>query len=229
MQKGFTPAEVLITLGIIGIVAAMTLPAVMTNYRKKEIPVRLEKFTSTMQNAFNLATVDYGEASTWTFPTGQMDYEQINTFVHTYLYPYLTGIKECSSKEGICKQINTNLYGDSTFYGKPIYIFEDGSCFSVLTGGASSEGSNLHFLYDYNCLGKPNKKDEDIFAFYMRYNNGKSTVFSAGGAATWNLKTREQLLDVCKNHDKDGHSPGSCSALIQYDGWEIKDDYPWIR
>ena len=128
-----------------------------------------------------------------------------------------------------CKQINTNLYGDSTFYGKPIYIFEDGSCFSVLTGGASSEGSNLHFLYDYNCLGKPNKKDEDIFAFYMRYNNGKSTVFSAGGAATWNLKTREQLLDVCKNHDKDGHSPGSCSALIQYDGWEIKDDYPWIR
>ena len=34
-KLGFTLAEVLITLGIIGIVAAMTIPVLMTNYQKK--------------------------------------------------------------------------------------------------------------------------------------------------------------------------------------------------
>ncbi len=35
MKNGFTLAEVLITLGIIGIVAAMTMPALIANYQKK--------------------------------------------------------------------------------------------------------------------------------------------------------------------------------------------------
>lgn len=34
-KKGFTLAEVLITLGIIGIVAAMTIPNLMNNYTQK--------------------------------------------------------------------------------------------------------------------------------------------------------------------------------------------------
>ena len=33
----FTLAEVLITLGIVGVVAAMTIPTLMHNYRAKEI------------------------------------------------------------------------------------------------------------------------------------------------------------------------------------------------
>ncbi len=33
-RKGFTLAEVLITLGIIGVVAAITIPSLITNYQK---------------------------------------------------------------------------------------------------------------------------------------------------------------------------------------------------
>ena len=36
MKKAFTLAEVLITLGIIGIVAAMTIPNLMNNYTQKK-------------------------------------------------------------------------------------------------------------------------------------------------------------------------------------------------
>ena len=34
-KKAFTLAEVLITLGVIGVVAAMTIPGMITNYQKK--------------------------------------------------------------------------------------------------------------------------------------------------------------------------------------------------
>ena len=48
MRKGFTLADVLITLGIIGIVAALTLPSLIQKYQEKVTLERLKKsiFTS---------------------------------------------------------------------------------------------------------------------------------------------------------------------------------------
>jgi prepilin-type N-terminal cleavage/methylation domain-containing protein len=37
MKKGFTLAEVLITIAIIGIVAALTIPSVIINYQKAQV------------------------------------------------------------------------------------------------------------------------------------------------------------------------------------------------
>ena len=36
LKKGFTLAEVLITLGVIGVVAALTMPVLITDYQKKD-------------------------------------------------------------------------------------------------------------------------------------------------------------------------------------------------
>lgn len=58
MKKGFTLAEVLITLGIIGVVAAMTLPSLITSYREKQIVIRLKKTVSVLQNSFNYSRSD---------------------------------------------------------------------------------------------------------------------------------------------------------------------------
>ena len=52
-DSAFTLAEVLITLGIIGIVAAMTLPSVIVNYQKQEALTRLKKSYTTVANAFS--------------------------------------------------------------------------------------------------------------------------------------------------------------------------------
>ena len=70
MKKGFTLAEVLITLGIIGIVAAMTLPAVVQKKQKLETSARLKKFYSTMQQAIIYSETENGEMQTWTIETG---------------------------------------------------------------------------------------------------------------------------------------------------------------
>lgn len=54
-------AEVLITLGIIGVVAAMTLPSVINDYRHKEFVVRAKKSASILTNALMAVQAEYGE------------------------------------------------------------------------------------------------------------------------------------------------------------------------
>lgn len=59
-KLGFTLAEVLITLGIIGVVAAMTLPVLVANYKEKEIIAKAKKNYSLIMQAFKLAQADAG-------------------------------------------------------------------------------------------------------------------------------------------------------------------------
>ena len=54
MKKAFTMAEVLITLGIIGIVAAMTLPSLVQKYRERQYVTALKKAVSVLDNAYRL-------------------------------------------------------------------------------------------------------------------------------------------------------------------------------
>ena len=228
--QAFTLAEVLITLGIIGIVAAMTLPSIIGHYRKQEICTRLQKFSSTMQNAINRSTVDNGPAEYWTTPTAQDDSkdELVSAYIKKYIYPYLTGIKMCDIKDSACKNIGEKLFPN---YGsqqqQSIYIFEDGSCFTMYFGGVGTSSGMAHIIYDYNCTKTPNEYDKDQFAFVISYTIGKSARFKAGSFSTYNVTDRDTLLELCKNHTAT-HNGGGCTALIEHDGWQIKDDYPWI-
>lgn len=58
MKKGFTIAEVLITLSIIGVVAAVTLPTLDVNIKKQRIGPTLAKAVNTLTNANKLALVN---------------------------------------------------------------------------------------------------------------------------------------------------------------------------
>ncbi len=51
MRKGFTLAEVLITLGIVGIVAVLTIPSVMKNYKNRLYTSQLEKVYAQISDA----------------------------------------------------------------------------------------------------------------------------------------------------------------------------------
>lgn len=54
MKKAFTLAEALITLGIIGVVAAVTIPAVVANVNQQEYKTGLRKAVSTLNSAIQL-------------------------------------------------------------------------------------------------------------------------------------------------------------------------------
>jgi prepilin-type N-terminal cleavage/methylation domain-containing protein len=63
--RAFTLAEVLITLGIIGVVAAMTIPTIVANQREKTTIARLKKAISIMSNAYIAAINEEGLPTDW--------------------------------------------------------------------------------------------------------------------------------------------------------------------
>jgi len=76
MKKAFTLAETLITLGIIGIVAALTIPTFVENYREKQIVVKLKKFYSTFSQAYQMAINDHGTIDTWELTDKAWTYDE---------------------------------------------------------------------------------------------------------------------------------------------------------
>ena len=59
--KGFTLAEILITLAIIGIVAALTIPSVISNYQQQEFKTGLKKAVSVLNEAIQTNIAQEGE------------------------------------------------------------------------------------------------------------------------------------------------------------------------
>lgn len=70
LKKGFTLAEVLITLAIIGVVAAIVMPSVMSNYQYKSVGVKLSKFMATVEAAARPFVVNNDNFSVTTKGTG---------------------------------------------------------------------------------------------------------------------------------------------------------------
>ena len=60
VKFGFTLAEVLITLGIIGVVAAMTIPTLIANTRSQQYRSRFKKTISTLSQAARMSQAQYG-------------------------------------------------------------------------------------------------------------------------------------------------------------------------
>ena len=87
-KTAFTLAEVLITLGIIGVVAAMTLPTVINNYQKKETISKLKKFYAILGNTTSMAMAEYGDTVNWELEGG-LSREKGKAFAEKYMIPYL--------------------------------------------------------------------------------------------------------------------------------------------
>ena len=65
IKKAFTLAEVLITLTIIGVIAAITIPSFIADQDERATVTRVKKFNSTMQQAYKLAVAEYGPITRW--------------------------------------------------------------------------------------------------------------------------------------------------------------------
>ena len=95
MKKAFTLAEVLITLSIIGIVAAMTLPALIQKNQDKELIARTKKVYSDINNALLQWSNDNGVVGDNSFLFNATDSSQV---VAANLIKYFSGAKLCTGK-----------------------------------------------------------------------------------------------------------------------------------
>ena len=91
--KGFTLAEILITLGIIGVVASLTLPAVIDHYKKIETVSALKEAYTIFYQVIINSQQNNGSPLYW-------DYTNLSFFVEEYILPYVKVIKNCG-KNGI--------------------------------------------------------------------------------------------------------------------------------
>lgn len=187
---GFTLAEVLITLGVIGVVAAMTLPSVINKYKEQETVNKVKKFYSVMSQAYMLSVKDNGYPNEWNVGNGatKTTAEQ----VATYLKPYLKIIRDCGTSSGclnykeVVKYLNGNLhsanYDTRNEYYKVIlsdgsYIWWRGSdnvwCESIKGGNPNTCAL---IWTDINGGKEPNTLGKDIFYGYITVNGVKPSL-----------------------------------------------------
>lgn len=222
MNKAFTLAEVLITLGIIGVVAALTMPAVITNYQKKQTSAQLKKAYSTFAQALVQAQYEFGDASSWAVTEPSSSYEDNLKYFETYWKPYLKIIKVCKTMREcgynidgygvLADRINFKYYG--LFNNVPGFIYGDGTYAYIRPYGFNDTALQLLSI-DLNGPRKPNIIGRDVFQFEIDTKKGVISGYLD--------------KDYCTvaNIEKSTEYSRSCGGKIMADGWEIMPDYPW--
>lgn len=171
MKRAFTLAEVLITLGIIGVVATMTIPIVINKYRSYVLEVQFKKAYSNLSQAILLMKQDLGVENLWKEYV-IYDTESGNFINKEYFYnnfdKYIKVVKKAEKYEitnynGTKKTISDT--GDDL--PKAIYILPDGS--SV---GRQIGNGRIRFWIDVNGpYKKPNRYGFDVFEFHITSKN----------------------------------------------------------
>ena len=203
-RYAFTLAEVLVTLGVIGVVAALTMPALISNHRKSVVENKLKKFYSSMSQAVISSEAAVGASpNEWDTFSSAYNGPEMEAWFNKYLKNYLQVL-------------------DVQRKGSYVYVaLSDGTGFVIFNHFKTVNGIHVYFCTDYKkCGDKPDGKNIFTFMFYQK---GFST-YGQGSSIT-----REQLLNPaldCSCATNQSY-PHYCSNLIQREGWKIPDDYPF--
>lgn len=195
----------MITLAIIGVVAALTVPTLMSNYQKQEIITKLKKTQSTLSNATKLMVINSscssGDFNCTGFNDNNLVYDGI-TFSHTsnkklymigsqFKKRYICLPESPDNKLDICKksQYKITSPGITATSGTQSLVTEDGMVIRLagiyFTYGDKDKG--MPIVVDINGSKGPNKSGTDVFHFYIATttNNGieASSIFPYKSAA----------------------------------------------
>ena len=185
MKKGFTIAEVLITIGIIGIIAAITIPGLIKNYQERQFKTAYKKVYSEISQIFQEALLSQSFTRTQA-ESIQSTTEELNILKSKFkiiLNCENQNIERCWKKGdtvcgGTCTSGNMEE-GIDLENGAPVdgraYCFIDNSGRSWCT---YTNNQNI-FLVDTNGLSNPNRFGRDRWVFsFADANNSHATHFT---------------------------------------------------
>ena len=257
--RAFTLAEVLITLGIISVVAAITLPTVVSNHKKLETAVRLKHAYALFSNAFRQAESEYGNATNWgvtwvlhkdqTHATPEEREAVVNAAEKLYqmaIKPNLKIVKDFGSKK---KPIDIGYDGpvlpksgqkNNSAPKAHWFVLDNGILAAIgvadkcvetetttdpegnpVTSCTNRIYGNQTIWVDINGFRGPNTYGKDLFVMYL---NSSTKKFDMQAYDPGSGNHRSKFLRECRTDSGSQY----CGKLIELDGWQIKDDYPWF-
>jgi prepilin-type N-terminal cleavage/methylation domain-containing protein len=231
--KGFTLAEILISLLVIGVIAGIVIPPIINDTQKAETALIVKKYQSTISNVALSIAMEYGGNIMKSPLYSNSDYANgWNAFKK-----YLVLIKDCNTTgqdclaNGYYKYLNgTNFQiKNSLLYGKG--VLNDGCAIEFQAKvycAMNRSTTNSGPLYNSNCSmvtidvngqKPPNQMGRDSFAWYILKDG---TVYPIGSLDDVYLGCDKTSTDVTA--DSDG-APGAgvgCTAKVLQEG---KIDY----
>lgn len=217
---GFTLAEVLITLSIIGVVAAMTTPSLVGGYQKAKVGPSIRKFMSTLENANEFLVAD---KETNTISGAIADADEYLTELEKYIEGRADGTMDAGTPTPK-DFVGQDLTGASDF---KVFTLKGGDAFAVYIQSPDTEnaqgsykGKVAEIYYDINGFDtKPNKIGKDIFNLVM---DNSGTVIPHGGnaeAKAYSNATADAWKDSC---DETTVTNGlTCAGSIADNNWKV--------
>lgn len=222
----FTLAEVLITLGIIGVVAAMTLPSLIHKYKVKLLENEFKTNYSLISQAIQKMSVDNPNINS-TYCRDGIDRTE-NVFIKDFAKNFHVIRREYSANNNLkilgysTPYFYQNSPGNEVFnpdgYNNGAIILKNGAM--IASSGCWWAKERVDFVVDINGIKGPNTVGYDVFYFQVGDNN---KLYPSAG--NYNLLgTSEEKMIKCCNFNESGtclSDTGSSCALFA-----IRDQYP---
>lgn len=195
-KRGFTLTEVLITLGVIGVVSALTIPTLINNYQTKALAIQIRKSVLDIENQIDILITEEGKTSFGSTSISTTD--GLDNFMKSHFKVLKTcdseHTSECfANQEYIAMEGNktTNFTCSGTSYllanssvicaqkitTQDVEVEEDTSSTSTPSVSIPSEenkywqtleGLNIELYVDTNGQEGPNIGGRDMFHMYIR-------------------------------------------------------------
>lgn len=226
-KGGFTLAEVLIAILVIGIIAAFTIPVLTNKINNAKLITGLQKAAYTFSNMVNAAQVNM-KMESWNF-----DLDTAN-LAKEHITPYLNVAKDCGMNTGEgCFGKNYKLKdgtADSADYDNNADYYKvvtgDGIAIAIKgIQGCTNENPSvcIEYIVDVNGAEAPNTLGKDVHVFQTLANLNAVVpygTFKEGGynkdTGKWTFEEAEKASTECLSGDSK-----YCTAKIINDGWQI--------
>lgn len=171
----FTLAETLITLGIIGIVAAMTIPTLLKKLSNDRDSAILKEDYSILQQMMKSANEEGAMANI----QNPNDLDEMTNWFKTYFLPFIKTTNVCYDEWGCwskdVKESNGRKFTNSNACGfrSISFVLNNGSyvCMDDFSGsrfGVILNGVSIGLMVDVNGNKKPNTIGKDIFTLVFK-------------------------------------------------------------